>query len=77
MEAQEFKELVHVNAMFTHKEKGHTYSVIRLLKSKHPDTGKWYKAVLYMQRESNELFVRSEESFLENFEHIKDNKNGH
>ena len=67
MEAQEFKLLVNKDTIFIHKEKGHTYKVLDLLRFKHPDTGEWYDGVLYTQLESGELFVRSEESFVENF----------
>lgn len=67
MEVQEFKNLVSKNTTFTHKEKGHNYKVEELLISKHPDTGEWYEAVLYIQLESSRRFVRSLESFITNF----------
>lgn len=68
MVVQEFEKLVVDNARFTHIEKGHTYEVILIVKSKHPDTGEWYPAVIYQQIESGDIFVRSEESFINNFE---------
>lgn len=67
MEAQEFNNLNKSVVTFTHIEKGHTYKVIDIILSKHPDTGKWYDAVLYIQLESSKQFVRSKESFLNNF----------
>lgn len=67
MEVQEFKNFVSKNTTFTHKEKGHSYKVEELLISKHPDTGEWYEAVLYIQLESSKKFVRSQESFINNF----------
>ena len=67
MEVQEFKNFVSKNTTFTHKEKGHTYKVEDILISKHPDTGEWYEAVLYIQLESSRRFVRSLESFITNF----------
>ena len=66
MAVQELKGFIDC-AKFTHVEKGHTYFIRDVLKSKHPDTGEWYYAVLYYQVESKERFVRSLESFLENF----------
>lgn len=67
MEAQELKLAVIKNKTFIHKEKGHKYKIKEFVKSKHPDTGVWYNAILYIQLESSELFVRSEESFVKNF----------
>jgi len=61
------KEEFRLGKVFTHKEKGHLYKVKELLISKHPDTGLWYDAVLYMN-EDGRSFVRSLESFLDNFE---------
>lgn len=67
MEVQEFNVYTIKKTVFTHKTKGHTYKVLEILKSKHPDTDEWYDAVLYIQLESSELFVRSEESFIKDF----------
>ena len=67
MEVAEFNNAVATNKVFTHIEKGHKYRVKDLLISKHPDTGKWYDAVLYIRLEDSELFVRSKESFINNF----------
>lgn len=55
---------------YTHKEKGHTYIIVKELKCKHPDTGEWYEAILYCQLESGESFVRSKESFNANFKRL-------
>ena len=55
---------------YTHIEKGHTYVILGEVKSKHPDTGIWYDAVIYRQVESRETFVRSKESFINNFKKL-------
>ena len=52
---------------YTHIEKGHTYVILGEVKSKHPDTGEWYDSVIYRQLESRETFVRSKQSFIDNF----------
>lgn len=55
---------------YTHKEKGHTYIIVKELKCKHPNTGEWYEAILYTQLENGESFVRSKESFINNFKKL-------
>lgn len=67
MEVQEIEQAIQNRRLFTHKEKGHNYRILKLIKSKHPDTGKWYDAVVYKQLESSEEFVRSVKSFIDNF----------
>ena len=73
MEVQEIKSIIENKFLVTHIEKGHTYIVLDIVKSKHPDTGKWYDAVRYKQLESKETFVRSIKSFCENFRIINNN----
>ena len=73
MEVQEIKSIIENKFLVTHIEKGHTYIVLDIIKSKHPDTGKWYDAVRYKQLESKETFVRSIQSFCENFRIININ----
>ena len=75
MEVQEIKTIIENRLLVTHIEKGHTYIVLNIVKSKHPDTGEWYDAVIYKQLESKETFVRSIKSFCENFRIINNNNN--
>ena len=75
MEVQEIKNIIENKFLVTHIEKGHTYIILDIVKSKHPDTGKWYDAVRYKQLESKETFVRSIQSFCENFRIINNIKN--
>ena len=75
MEVQEIKSIIENKLLVTHIEKGHTYIVLDIVKSKHPDTGKWYDAVRYKQLESKETFIRSIKSFCENFRIINNIKN--
>ena len=75
MEVQEIKNIIENKFLVTHIEKGHTYIVLDIVKSKHPDTGEWYDAVRYKQLESKETFIRSIKSFCENFRIINNNKN--
>ena len=75
MEVQEIKNIIENKFLVTHIEKGHTYIILDIVKSKHPDTGEWYDAVRYEKLESNETFVRSIKSFCENFRIINNIKN--
>ena len=75
MEVQEIKTIIEHKLLVTHIEKGHTYIILDIVKSKHPDTGKWYDAVRYKQLESKETFIRSIKSFCENFRIINNIKN--
>ena len=75
MEVPEIKTAIEDKLLVTHIEKGHTYIVLDIIKSKHPDTGEWYDAVRYKQLESKETFVRSIQSFCENFRIINNIKN--
>ena len=75
MEVQEIKSIIENKFLVTHIEKGHTYIVLDIVKSKHPDTGEWYDAVRYKQLENKETFVRSIQSFCENFRIINNIKN--
>lgn len=68
MEVQELSNEFGVK--YTHIIKGHTYIIIEFVKSKHPDTGKWYDAILYKQLENGKYFVRSKESFINNFKRL-------
>ena len=67
MEVQEIKNIIENKLLVTHIEKGHIYKVLDIVKSKHPDTGEWYDAVIYEQFYNNKIFVRSVKSFCENF----------
>ena len=49
MEVLEIKHLKDKTLTFSHKEKGHHYKVLDIVKSKHPDTRKWYDSVIYKQ----------------------------
>ena len=75
MEVQEIKTIIKNKLLVTHIEKGHTYIILDIIKSKHPDTGEWYDAVRYKQLESKETFIRSIKSFCENFRIINNIKN--
>ena len=75
MEVQEIKNIIENKFLVTHIEKGHTYIILDIVKSKHPNTGEWYDAVRYKQLESKETFVRSIQSFCENFRKINNIKN--
>lgn len=67
MEVLEIKHLKDKTLTFSHKEKGHHYKVLDIVKSKHPDTRKWYDSVIYKQIENKTLYVRSVNSFIEDF----------
>ncbi len=75
MEVLEIKHLKDKTLTFSHIEKGHTYIILDIVKSKYPDIGKWYDAVIYKQLESKETFIRSIKSFCENFRIINNTKN--
>lgn len=75
MEVQEIKTIIENKLLVTHIEKGHTYIILDIIKSKHPDTGEWYDAIRYKQLESKETFVRNIKSFCENFRIINNIKN--
>lgn len=75
MEVQEIKTIIENKLLVTHIEKGHTYIILDIIKSKHPDTGEWYDAVRYKQLENKETFIRSIKSFCENFRIINNIKN--
>ena len=75
MEVQEIKNIIEKKFLVTHIEKGHTYIILDIVKSKHPDTGEWYDAVRYKQLENKETFIRSIQSFCENFHIINNIKN--
>ena len=75
MEVQEIKSIIENKFLVTHIEKGHTYIILDIVKSKHPNTGEWYDAVIYKQLESKETFIRSIQSFCENFRIINNIKN--
>lgn len=75
MEVQEIKNIIENKLLVTHIEKGHTYIVLDIIKSKHPDTGEWYDAIRYKQLESKETFIRNIKSFCENFRIINNIKN--
>ena len=75
MEVQEIKTVIKNKLLVTHIEKGHTYIVLDIVKSKHPNTGEWYDAVRYKQLESNETFIRHIKSFCDNFRIINNIKN--
>lgn len=75
MEVQEIKNIIENKLLVTHIEKGHTYIILDIIKSKHPDTGEWYDAIIYKQLENKETFVRHIKSFCENFRIINNIKN--
>ena len=75
MEVQEIKTAIEHKLLVTHIEKGHTYIILDIIKSKHPDTGERYDTVRYKQLESKETFVRHIKSFCENFCIINNVKN--
>ena len=75
MEVLEIKHLKDKTLTFSHKEKGHHYKVLDIVKSKHSDTGKWYDAVIYKQIENKTIYVRSINSFIENFYIVNKNNN--
>ena len=54
MEVQEIKNIIENKFLVTHIEKGHTYIILDIIKSKHPGTGEWYDAVRYKQLENKE-----------------------
>lgn len=72
LDIQELNKSLVNCAVVTHNEKGHHYQIVKLVKSKHPDTGDWYESVIYRQIESGEFFVRSVDSFINNFTKIID-----
>lgn len=74
MEVLEIKHLKDKTLTFSHKEKGHHYKVLDIVKSKHPDIGEWYDSVIYKQIENKTIYVRSVNSFIENF-YIVDKNN--
>lgn len=75
MEVQEIKTIIENKLLVTHIEKGHTYMILDIVKSKHPNTGEWYDAVRYKQLENKNIYVRSVNSFIENFYIVNKNNN--
>ena len=67
MEVQEFNQAITTNKTFVHDKTKGRYKVKDLVRSKHPDTGKWYDAVLYISLQTSEQFVRSYDSFIKHF----------
>lgn len=59
-------DVIKHNLDVTHKEKGHTYNVVMVLKSKDRIDGNWYMSVLY-KRIDGEHFVRSLDDFCKQF----------
>lgn len=59
-------DIVKYNLDVTHKEKGRTYNVIMVLKSKDRNTGEWYMSVLYKHIDG-EHFVRPLDDFCKQF----------
>lgn len=52
---------------YTHIEKGDVYEVCNITKMKHPETGEWLDCVIYISTTTQKQWVRSLESFKENF----------
>ena len=61
---------INTSSTYTHHEKNGIYKVLEITKSKHPDTGVWYPAVVYKSLEDNRVWVRSVDSFIENFDDL-------
>lgn len=64
---QEFNNAVSTDKTFIHDKTKGRYKVKGVIRSKHPDTGEWYDAVLYISLKTGEMFVRSYDSFIEHF----------
>ncbi len=76
MEVLEIKHLKDKTLIFSHEEKEyHHYKVLDIVKSKHPDTGKWYDSVIYKQIENKTIYIRSVDSFIKNFYIVNKNNN--
>lgn len=61
-----------VNRQYIHKETGNVYEINAFVRSKNPDNGSWYDAILYTNIKTDYSYVRSIESFMENFEDYND-----
>lgn len=48
------------------------YQINAFIRSKHPDDGSWYDAILYTDIESGYSYSRSIESFMEKFNEYDD-----
>ena len=55
---------------FQHKKSGDLYSLLGLIKHKHPETREWLNHVLYACQAGN-LYSRTVEDFLEHFEEVR------
>lgn len=73
MDIKDFDEKNCTKYRYRHKKLGYVFRVENILKSLSPDTGEWYDAILYRQVGSGKLFVRSEDSFIKNFDIITEN----
>lgn len=70
--------LISDSKFYRHKETGQVYRMLNLgLKLKCPETGKWYKAVLYEPKDEDfgtgEQYVRTQKDFVEKFEPAQKN----
>lgn len=63
-----------VNRQYIHKTTGNIYEINSFVRSKNPDNGDWYDAILYTRIETGYNYVRSVENFMENFEEYDDRK---
>ena len=61
-----------VNRQYIHKETGNIYEINAFVRSKNPDNGSWYDAILYTRVETGYSYVRSIENFMENFDNYDD-----
>lgn len=61
-----------VNRQYIHKKTDNVYVINAFVESKNPDNDSWYDAILYTSIETGYSYVRSIESFMENFEDYDD-----
>lgn len=59
---------VHNSKTFVYPKTGKKYYTHKIVKSKNPDTGEWYDAVLYESLEDKAIYVRKYSDFVLKFQ---------
>lgn len=57
---------------FVYPKTGTVYHVDKIIKLKSPDTGEWYKSVLYTDNQKRESYAREYNDFLDKFIPLKE-----
>lgn len=62
---------IHDSRTYVFPKTGNKYFVNRHLLSKHPETGCWYDAVMYVGLKDNHRYVREKKDFYDTFVPLK------